>query len=268
MLPKPKHLGPEYASVFQDSSVVEAYHNRPPYPEEAITFLFGLIAEYPRNILDAGCGSGDLTRPMAHLVDHVDAVDVSIGMIERGRKAPGGDDPRIHWIWGRVEDASLTPPYALIMAGESLHWMEWGVVVPRFASMLTIGGSLAIVERNWEGPESLNACLVELIPRFTTNQDFQPYDLITELNRRGLFSVHGQHQTKRVPWGPTIDEYIECRHSQNGLSRDRMGKAALRFDAELRQTLEGLVDAGEIQRDGERLALSVEARIVWGAPLA
>ena len=32
--PRPEHLGRAYAERFRDQSVVDAYHFRPPYPEE------------------------------------------------------------------------------------------------------------------------------------------------------------------------------------------------------------------------------------------
>ncbi len=47
MLPKPKHLGPEYAAQFADRSVVTAYRHRPPYPAEVFDVLAGLIAATP-----------------------------------------------------------------------------------------------------------------------------------------------------------------------------------------------------------------------------
>lgn len=68
MRPKPKHLGPEYASVFQDDSVVDAYPYRPPYPSEAIKLLAGLAVDVPRRVLDIGCGTGDIARPLAPFV--------------------------------------------------------------------------------------------------------------------------------------------------------------------------------------------------------
>jgi len=63
----------------------------------------------------------------------------------------------------------------------------------------------------------------------------------------------GEQQIESVAWQPTIEEYIECRHSQNGLSRERMGDVALAFDAALREAIEGLVQGG--------------ATIVWGTPV-
>jgi SAM-dependent methyltransferase len=266
MLPKPKHLGPEYAAVFQDQSVVEAYHHRPPYPREAIAFLAGLAVDSPRAVLDVGCGAGDVARPLAPFVDRIDAIDISDGMIERGKLLPGGGHPAINWIHGSVEEAALASQYALITAGESLHWMAWDVVLPRFAGLLTTHGMVAIVDRNWEGPPPLWEQLLPLIQRYTTNRDFQPYDLIAELEVRDLFHKRGEYRTEPVVWQPSIEEYIECRHSQNGLSRDRMGDDAAAFDAALREILESLVRAGAIEQDGKRLRLAVTSGIVWGVP--
>src|SRR2546421_2163246 len=91
MKPKPGHLGPKYAEQFKDSSVVEVYHHRPAYPDEAIHALLALITDEPRTILDVGCGTGDLARRLASEVERVDAVDFSQVMLEKGRTLPGGE---------------------------------------------------------------------------------------------------------------------------------------------------------------------------------
>ena len=57
---KSKQWSEEYASIFQDRSVVAAYIHRPIYPPETFSFLASLIpssAAY-RAVLDAGCGTG------------------------------------------------------------------------------------------------------------------------------------------------------------------------------------------------------------------
>ncbi len=43
MVPKPDHLGPDYAAQFQDRSVVAAYHHRPPYPAAVFDRLLDLL---------------------------------------------------------------------------------------------------------------------------------------------------------------------------------------------------------------------------------
>ncbi len=268
MQPKPKHLAPEYGAMFRDRSVAEAYPYRPPYPAVTFAALAELIEDEPRAVLDVGCGTGDIARHLAPRVGRVDAVDASAAMIAQGRRQPGGDAPNLRWIEATVEEAALTPPYALITAGESLHWLDWSVVFPRFAEMLTERGTLAIIGRDWEHTGIARERIHALINRHSTNRDFRPYNLLTELAERGLFAQQGQGRTDPEPWHPTIAEYIECRHSQNGLSRERMGTTADTFDAELTEELHDLARAGTIElRDG-RLLLTVAATITWGRPLA
>ena len=122
MEPKPSHLGLKYASQFKDTSIVEVYHFRPPYPHEAIKTLVELITDQPRAVLDVGCGTGDLARRIVEAgIERVDAIDFSQAMLEKGRRLPGGNHPHLNWIYGRVEEATLQAPYALITAGESLQ---------------------------------------------------------------------------------------------------------------------------------------------------
>lgn len=270
MQPKPKHWQPEYGAWFQDAGIVAAYPNRPPYPPETFVILTGLMAaDAPRAVLDVGCGTGDLARRLAPLVERVDAVDLSAGMIARGKGLPGGTDPHIRWMRAAAEDAPLTPPYALITAGESIHWMAWDALMPRLAAALAPGGALAIVERNWEGPPTLWARMVPIFARYSANKDFRPSDVTAELEGRGLFRKTGERRTAPAPWRPTMEEYIACRHSQNGFSRERMAPGtAEAFDAAIRVALRETIAAGDVtERDG-RLELAVTAMVVWGEPLA
>jgi len=235
MLPKPAHLGVEYASRFQDASMVEAYKYRPPYPAEVFDILDSLITGEPRRVLDVGCGTGAITRILVERVEHVervDAVDFSENMLAMAKTLPNGDNPRIHWMYGKVEDVELEPPYALVTAGGSLHWMEWSIVLPRFRELLTPSGYLAIIEEDsTPGPWENN--MLEVIQRYSTNKEFQAYDLIEELEKRSLFEKVGEKRTQPVPFVQSVDNFIESYHSRNGFSRDWMPlEDTLAFDQE------------------------------------
>ena len=262
MLPKPKHLGPEYAAQFADRSVVAAYRHRPHYPAEVFEVLAGLIAATPhaaRAVLDAGCGTGDLARHLVSQVDRLDAVDPSAAMVETGCRLPGGDDPRLRWIRGGIEEAPLDPPYALVTAGESLHWMDWAVALPRLRDALVPGGYLAIVGRGTPAPPWAGE-LQRLIDRYSTNRDYQPYDLIEELETRGFFQKAGEHRTAPVPFRQSIDDYVESIHSQNGFSRERMtARAAAEFDAAVGELVSRTYPDGMVE-------MQVASTIVWGWP--
>jgi SAM-dependent methyltransferase len=257
--PKPAHLGVKYAEQFQDSSVAEAYHYRPPYPEEILHHLTTLLVDEPHTILDVGCGTGDLCRRLVRLSVQVDAVDFSEEMIEKGKALPGGDDSDLHWIHGRVEAARLEPPYALITAGESLHWMDWSIVLPLFARSLTPHGRLAIVERGTE-PSPWDEGLQALIEQFSTNREYQPYDLIEELQTRHLFRQEGIFHSQPVPYVQSGEDFVGSIHSRNGFSRQRMGEeAAEAFDQQVGNLLRPYLQEGQ-------LTLAVVGRIVWGRP--
>jgi SAM-dependent methyltransferase len=265
MEPKPSHWSAAYGAWFGDQGIADAYPHRPPYPPEAIELLADLVTGPTRTVLDVGCGTGDLARRLVPYVDRVDAVDASAAMLAKGRQLPGGDHPRLSWQHAPVETAVLTPPYGLVTAGESLHWMEWAVVLPRFGQALTPGGVLAVVERDWDGPPTLAARLRPIFARYGAARDFQRLDLVAEIERRGLFARVGERRCGPRAWRPTVPEYLECRHSQCGFSRAHLDPgASAAFDEAVRDTLEDLVRAGEIRRTGERLELAVEARVVWG----
>jgi len=264
MQPKPSHLGPKYAEQFKDTSIVEVYHQREPYVPETLKHLADLVRDTPRIILDAGCGLGDLARLLVtgrEAVERVDAVDFSMPMIEKGKRLPGGDDRRLHWICGAVEEVALQPPYALIVAGDSVHWMEWDVVFPRFQQMLTAQGSLAIVGRG-TGENPWDEEVWALCARYSTNQEYAPYNLIEELKQRHLFQLQGTLQTQPVPFVQSGEGYLLSFHSRNGLSYDRMSRANARaFDAAVRSAIAPFLQDGQ-------LSLSVVNLVQWGQPLA
>jgi ubiquinone/menaquinone biosynthesis C-methylase UbiE len=257
--PKPSHLGLKYAEQFKDSSIVEAYHYRPPYPDEILLHLITLLVDEAHTILDIGCGTGDLCRRLVHSASRVDAVDFSAVMIEEGKGLPDGNDSHLHWILGRVEETALEPPYALITAGESLHWMDWSTVLPIFARSLTEHGSLAIVERS-TSPTPWDEGLETLIGQFSTNSEYQPYDLVEELQKRHLFRQEGIFQSQPVVFVQSAGDFIESIHSRNGFSRQRMGAgAAEAFDHEVANLLSPYLQEGF-------LTLGVIGYVVWGRP--
>ena len=259
MLPKPTSLGIEYASRFQDASMVEAYKYRPPYPSEVFDILGSLITSEPRCVLDVGCGTGAISRFLIDHVEHVDAVDFSENMLTMAKTLPNGDNSHIRWIDGKVEDVELEPPYALITAGASLHWMEWSIVLPRFHDMLTPGGYLAIIgDDSTPGPWDNN--MLEVIQRYSTNKEFQAYDLVKELERRTLFEKVGEKRTQPVPFVQSVNDFIESYHSRNGFSRDWMSvEDATAFDLEAKRRLMAAYPDGTI-------LCQVVANIVWGVP--
>ncbi|MDJ0976292.1 MAG: class I SAM-dependent methyltransferase, partial [Planctomycetota bacterium] len=170
MRPKPTHLGPTYGAQFGDLEIVRAYDARPPYPDGLADVLAGTAGVPEPRVLEIGSGTGDLTRHLTPFAGSVHAVEPAARMCEvfRARRFAGGDVRLIH---GDAETAPLDPPYDLAVAGESLHWTEWSVTLPRIGAALRPGAHLAIVERS-QDPLPCAAELGRLIARYSTNQDY------------------------------------------------------------------------------------------------
>lgn len=255
--PKPAGWGATYAAVFGDDDVVAAYHLRPPYPEETIAKLAELAAGGA--LLDAGCGTGELARRLAPLVERVDAVDVSAAMLAEAGTLPGADAANLRWLHGSIEAAPLEPPYALAVAGDSVHWFDWPSAMPRIRESLGDGGLLAIVHRDWLRDERARRRLRPIYARHSWNADFAALDPIEELERRGLFVKAGEHVSDPAPWWPTLDEIVDCHFSMSGFARSRLEDPE-RFAREVREAV-----AATLTATRERYELDVVGTVVWGA---
>ncbi len=259
MASRPAQLTAENAAVFQEQGVVDLYHLRLSYPPEVFDIVGGLIQGEPRSVLDVGTGTGELARPLAARGNRVDAVDISEAMVEKGRSLPGGSHPLLRWLVGPIETAELQPPYSLITAGDSMHWMDWEVVFPRFRQILTPRGLVAIVHRDEPGSPWQEG-LMRLIRQYSTMRNYQPFDLIEELQVRGLFQPLGHRETTPATSRQTIEDYVASFHSRSSLPRSRMPPADIAaFDNRLRELVEPWSNKGTIE-------LETVASVVWGVP--
>lgn len=120
------------------------------------------------------------------------------------------------------------------------------------------GGFLAIIERVFARDVPWASELAVLIRKYLINQDFQSYDVISEIAARGLFHEKGRQTTSSVTFRQSVGDYIESFHSRNGSSRQKMSQAACRsFDSSMREVLAGYCPDGIAK-------LEAVASIVWG----
>jgi hypothetical protein len=181
-------------------------------------------------------------------------------MIEQGRRLPGGAHPHHYWHIGHAEDVPLTPPYAHITAGDSLHWMEWSVVLPRFARLLAPQGYLVILSVAWT-PPAWDDELHALIQRYSTISNYQPYNVVEEIEARDFFQRVGTHRTRPVPFTQSVDAYVASFHGRASCSSERMRPHELtRFDQELRDLVTRYCP--------NVVELQIMADLVWGRPSA
>lgn len=106
----------------------------------------------PSSIVDLGCGTGNLTAPLAQRWPRarVLGIDSSPEMIDRAR----GDHPTLAWHVGDVSSWEPEEGVDVIYSNATLHWLdEHDRLFPRLRSFLTVGGALSVqMPDNWQAP--------------------------------------------------------------------------------------------------------------------
>lgn len=255
---KPRHLQADYAAQFADASVVAAYSARPPYPESVFERLVALACPARGYALDLGAGTGDITFPLAQRFAGVDAVEPSAAMLSVARARARA--PNIEWFEQFAERFVPQRRYSLVVAGESLHWMEWEDVLEMIANALQPGAVLAIVADRVLESLPWQEQLRPLIAEYSTNRDYKAYDIAHELSARGLFRELGRERCYGARFVQPVAAYVESFHSRNGFSRERMEAArALAFDAAVTELVRPHA------RDGY-VSATVCSTLIWGTP--
>ena len=180
-----------------------------------------------------------------------------------GQSLNNGDHPNLRWINGRVEEVQLYPPYDMVTAGASIHWMEWSVVFPKFKELLTTDEYLVIIDGDRPIGSPWHDAELSLIHKYSTNRHHEQIDLIQELvNRRHLHLIEDK-QTRPIRFSQSLTDYVQSFHSRESMSKEHMGAENVKaFDAELSHILSDFID------DKGLLSFQLEARVTWGRPLA
>ena len=258
---KPRHLEADYAAQFGDEAIAAAYRHRPPYTPETFVIVDRLLGARPRRVLELGAGTGDFTMGLAPLAETLIAVEPSRPMRERGQSRVSAIHGHVVWCATTAEDHAFDTGYSAVVAAEAFHWLDWSRVLTSIAASLVPAGQLILVERALAAPPPWEGDLRALIRDFSTNQDYVPYDLVTELESRNLIRLSGRADTGAVAHVQSLDDYIESFHSRNGFSRARLSlDRARQFDDAVRAL---------VRRHGcdNGVRLAVRSRIAWGRPI-
>lgn len=258
MTTRPSFFAPEHGTAFEDADVVHEYAYRAPYPSATFDLLASLVDRDCPIVLDLGAGTGLIARAIASRAVRVDAIDPSEAMLAEGRRLDGKGQGNIRWLAGRAEDVALDAPYGLATAGASLHWMDWDIVLPRLARALTPNAFFTVLDID-DRQAPWHERLVGLFREYSVyGKTWHEFDVIAELERRGLFAVTGR---ERIPmaFSQPLGDYVRALHSHSSLARARIGTdRAEAFDEAVRAIV--LVDHDGLVRR------TIAAELVWGRP--
>jgi SAM-dependent methyltransferase len=132
------------------SSAVDYYAQyRPAYPQDLVDALAARAGlDGTQRVLDIGCGTGQLTIPLARHAQAVVAIDPVPGMLARGRQAAqAAGAGNITWLEGDSSHiAALAGPGAdLAVFAASFHWTDRPAVLAVLDEILAPGGVVVVV---------------------------------------------------------------------------------------------------------------------------
>jgi ubiquinone/menaquinone biosynthesis C-methylase UbiE len=132
------------------SSAADYYAQyRPGYPQSLVDALAARAGlDGTQRVLDIGCGTGQLTIPLARHAQAVVAIDPVPGMLARGRQAAqAAGAGNITWLEGDSSHiAALAGPGAdLAVFAASFHWTDRPAVLAVLDEILAPGGAVVII---------------------------------------------------------------------------------------------------------------------------
>ena len=152
--PKVAHAGGVGEDLGFGGEVAGFYHQyRRGYPPAVIDALAGAFALTGSDVvIDLGCGTGQLTLPIARRVQAVAGMDPEPDMLARARQAAADQEvTNVSWLLGADTDI---PALAALLGGrragavtigQALHWMRYRELIPALVPLLRPGGGIAVI---------------------------------------------------------------------------------------------------------------------------
>jgi ubiquinone/menaquinone biosynthesis C-methylase UbiE len=139
--------------LFDDVAVLYQA-TRPGYPPELTSYVAATASVGAGDqVLEVGCGTGQLTRALLPFGFALTAIDLGAAMIEVARERTG--DAGVSFRAVPFEELDAPPgTFELVIAGAAFHWIDPEVRFGKAARLLRPGGWLAIAgyEEHYDEP--------------------------------------------------------------------------------------------------------------------
>ena len=140
-----------------------------------VDLLSRVPAEAPRQVVDLGCGTGELTASLARRWPdaQVIGVDSSPAMLQRAARQTEAAPGRLRFQLGDAASWAPTGPVDVLVTNALLQWMPGHLdLLPRWVEALAPGGWLALqVPGNFGSPSHVLMREVAALPRFGDRLD-------------------------------------------------------------------------------------------------
>jgi SAM-dependent methyltransferase len=134
-----------YGRVFDE--VADEYdRHRPAYPDALIDHVCEVAGLTPgADVMEIGCGTGQLTRSLLVRGLHVTAVEPGEKLLARAREQLDGVG-EVEFVHARLEDAALPPTsYRAVFSAAAIHWVDPDVSWRKLHDAVTEHGTLALL---------------------------------------------------------------------------------------------------------------------------
>lgn len=230
---------------------------RPRYPETLVTLVRDTFSLDGRGrLLDLGCGPGTVALRLAHLFEHVTAMDPEPDMLAEGRaQADYAGISNIEWRRGSSEDLSpALGRFRLVTMGNSFHWMDRARTLDALYELVIVGGGIAVVGEGAPIPAppptpwrvAINDVAKKYVGDRTLPWDpvkHQPEDKHQAYIARSRFSdLTSYTESFEVTW--TIDSMIGNLYSMSFCSRRVLGDRVDAFERDLRAAILAVEPSG------------------------
>ena len=196
---------------------------------EAATRIIAQLGDLPEpfRILEAGCGSGQLTRQLLERFprSRIDAFDLSEGMLEAARRQILST--AIRWIHADFIHFMPVLPYPLVISSSSLHWTgSLGDAVRNLTACTAPEGLLAISMMLEGTLGELHACRAAIAPGKPPRRTMPTLaDLTLAVDQLGLQRLGAGSYDLQARHGSAAD-FLRCIHGQ-GLTGGTLYRPAL-----------------------------------------
>ena len=227
---------------------------RPAYPDALFDYLISKFELGDKsNLLDLGCGTGQMAIPLARHFRQVFAMDPDPDMLTEGRvSATEKDIENIQWIQASSDHLESIGPdltdLQLVVMASSFHWMDRKDVLGRLNSMLDHGGGIAITgyPSLWNAKGDWQAAVRSVIQRHVGTERRAGSGHFKEPSARheAIISQSAFRRQERVlfqvarTW--TIEQIVGHLFSTSFCSPHVLGERRTAFEQDLRRTLRGL----------------------------
>jgi ubiquinone/menaquinone biosynthesis C-methylase UbiE len=173
---RPGSAARRYGKVFDDVAA-EYDRHRPAYPDELVDQACQVAGIGSGDeVLEVGCGSGQLTRGLVARGLHVTALEPGKSLIALARQNLE-DAGAVEFVNAQFEDASLPRgQFQAVFSASAFHWVDPKVSWQKAADVLVPGGTLALVsyfgledQRSKGDQEAVFAAMRKVAPDIVAN---------------------------------------------------------------------------------------------------